>query len=57
MVKHMAGIVPNSIALMRGFSESFLRRYVSETWVTKQLPPDLQAVSRMAFSGENLLEC
>ena len=26
--------------------------YVSETWVTKQLLPDLQAVCEVAFSGE-----
>ena len=29
-----------------------LQRYVSETWVTKQLLPDLLAVCAVTFSGE-----
>ena len=31
--------------------------YVSETWVTKQLLPDLQAFCEVTFSGENICEC
>ena len=29
--------------------------YVSETWVTKQLLPDLQAVCAVTFSGEKVV--
>lgn len=28
--------------------------YVSESWVTKQLLPDMQAIYEMTFSGEIL---
>ena len=31
------------------------RLYVSETWVTKQLLPDLQAVCAVTFSGEKVV--
>ena len=31
--------------------------YVSKTWVTKQLLPDLQAFCEVTFSGENICEC